>query len=220
MGYEIDYTKDWDKLEGRHRQKTMQAYAKNAGIDVDKYQEADRGSQGNYDYDGLEEELTRNYNNNYDMRRSSEAARLAGYEGADDLSVGIGSMENLHSTSRFMRDVHDDNLEGKYKASGVTDYLVNQDRDKLMDSFQQSAVDDTKPEDEAGAEIERQEYSYNDYLNASTQPDADAEDQAQTMMKTKVKEIASTPGATEKGKFNMGKYALTNLGGKTFGGAA
>ena len=170
----------------------MRAYAEKAGIDHDKYQEEDRGSQGNYDWDGLKEELTRNYNNNYDMRRSSEAARLSGYEGADDLSVGIGSMQNLHSTSSFMRDVHNDNLEGKYKASGVTDYFVNQDRDKLTESFQQSTVDDTKPEDEAAADIERQEYSYNDYLAASSEPKADAEEEAQTMMKTKVQDIAST----------------------------
>ena len=138
--------------------KDLYQAAQDMGIDSNKYYEEDSGSQGEFDYKGFEKDVLRAYNNNYDVRRTIEAAKLSGYKGAEDLSDGIDSLERLNAASAFMRDVHDEHIGGKFgwsrDAHGVTDYMVNRDRDIITDDINglkeqllDQALGEAKPDD-------------------------------------------------------------------------
>jgi len=134
--------KSYDKLNRWEQRNKDRMMAKEMGIDVSKYQEADRGSEGSYDWGALRDEMRRRDNSNYNTRRSIEAAKLAGYEGADALPNHASNMEEFYQTREFMQGIHENSLgnTGKYSyggddAAGVTKYLVEQDRSNFKDSM-------------------------------------------------------------------------------------
>lgn len=148
--------KDYGKLSRWDQIKQDRMMAKEMGIDLDQFQEADRGSQGNFDYDALRDAMLAKDNNNYSTRRSIEAAKLAGYEGADALSNSASNMEEFYKTRAFMQGIHENSLgnTGKYSyggndAAGVTKYLVDQDRINFKGAVPEPGKEDKDKEDEA-----------------------------------------------------------------------
>lgn len=136
--------KDWDEMDPYERMKESKKYGEQYGIDRGQFQEADRGSEGNFDQKGYEEAISRAANNHYDTRRAIEAAKMSGYEGADDLAKGISNMEELSKSFGFLENYHKDELGGNKFSSrndfgNVTNSFVNRDRDnftqKMEDSF-------------------------------------------------------------------------------------
>ena len=163
--------KDWDEMDMYKQRKLMRQHAEERGIDMDQYQEEDRGSQGNFDWDGLEKEVLGSYENDYDYRRSTEAAKLGGREGADELSNGFSNLGEVRKTQDFLRGIHENDLEntGKFSSANdygnVTNYLVNNDRsqfkDEMSKSFGDYMEDNKQPEaaDDLNQQAKPIEYS-------------------------------------------------------------
>jgi len=147
--------KDWDDMDMYKQRKLMRQHAEERGIDMDQFQEQDRGSQGNFDWDGLEEKVLGSYENDYDYRRSTEAAKLSGREGASELSNGFSNLGEVLKTQDFLRGVHENDLNhtGKFSSANdygnVTNYLVNNDRSQFQDELHKSFgdyVEENQPE--------------------------------------------------------------------------
>lgn len=163
--------KDWDEMDMYKQRKLMRQHAEERGIDMDQYQEQDRGSQGNFDWKGLEKEVMGSYENDYDYRRSTEAAKLSGYEGADELSNGLSNLGEVRKTQDFLRGIHENKLEntGKFSSANdygnVTNYLVNNERsqfkDEMSKSFSDYMEDNKQPEsaDDSNQQAKPIEYS-------------------------------------------------------------
>ena len=81
------------------------------GVDSSPFQEEDTGSQGHFDTEGFTEAVENAAANNYDFRRSLEAANLAGEKG---LPKGIGSIEDAYAVHKWMKDQHGGG--GKYSS--------------------------------------------------------------------------------------------------------
>ena len=136
--------KSWDDMSPLEKDRNSKKYAEMYGVDYDSFQPEDTGSQENFRQKDFDEALSRAANNHYDTRRSIEAAKLAGYEGAGDLSKGISNMDEMMSAQDFLSTYHKDELGGNKFSSrndfaNVTDSFVNMDRDnftqKMEDSF-------------------------------------------------------------------------------------
>ena len=116
------------------------------GVDYDSFQPEDTGSQENFLQDEFNDAVSRAANNHYDTRRSVEAAKLAGYEGADDLSKGISNMDEFTNTQNFLKNYHKDELGGNKFSSrndfaNVTNSFVNMDRDNFTEKMENSFSD-------------------------------------------------------------------------------
>ena len=117
--------------------KTLWMLANQMGIDTDKYYEDDNGSQGYFDRDALKQDIENAYSNDYDVRRSLEAASLAG----EDVPTSIGSIEDAFAAHEFLQNTHSEHLNrgGNFSSNsdyaGVTDYWVNEDRSVLKNGF-------------------------------------------------------------------------------------
>jgi len=136
--------------------------AKQYGIDVSEY-----GNQGrpgeNYNnkksYDDLKRDVSRAAANDYDVRRSLEAASLAGNKKAKKIG-SISNASEAYAATRFMEKTHKNRMDngGAYDGAndqgGVTSYWVNKDRKKLMagmspDEQKKAAKKSTEPYQES-----------------------------------------------------------------------
>ena len=132
--------KDFDEYGLSKRNKTIRELAQQMGVNRDDFEEEDTGSQGAFDQKGYEQAISDAYHNNYDVRRSLEAANLSGSEDAPK-HKGISNIKEAYETHKYLKGIHEDELKngGKFSSNNdygnVSRYLVNQDRDKLQQGF-------------------------------------------------------------------------------------
>jgi len=152
----------YNKLGYHGKQEADRKMAKQYGIDVSKY-----GNQGrpgeNYNnkktYDDLKKDISSAAANDYDVRRSLEAASLSGNKKAQKIG-SISNASEAYAATRFMEKTHKKRMgnggayDGANDQGGVTNYWVNKDRDKLKDSMsapeqQQAAASIDEPYEES-----------------------------------------------------------------------
>jgi hypothetical protein len=133
----------YNKLDYHGKQQADRQMAKQYGIDVSEY-----GNQGrpgeNYNnkktYDDLKKDISSAAANDYDVRRSLEAASLSGNKKAQKIG-SISNASEAYAATRFMEKTHKNRMgnggayDGANDQGGVTSYWVNKDRDKLKDSM-------------------------------------------------------------------------------------
>ena len=133
----------YNKLGYFGKQEADKKMAKHYGIDLSQYGNGGRPGE-NYtnkkSYDQLKKDVSRAAANDYDVRRSLEAASLAGNKKAQKIG-SISNASEAYAATRFMEKTHKNRMEngGAYDGAndqgGVTNYWVNKDRDKLRASF-------------------------------------------------------------------------------------
>ena len=148
----------YNKLGYFGKQEADKRMAKQYGIDVSEY-----GNQGrpgeNYNnkksYDDLKRDISRAAANDYDVRRSLEAAQLSGNKKAQKIG-SISNASEAYAATRFMEKTHKKrmantgNYDGANDQGNVTKYWVNKDRDKLtagMSAPEQQKQAAQKPEE-------------------------------------------------------------------------
>ena len=133
----------YNKLGYFGKQQADKRMAKQYGIDVAEY-----GNQGrpgeNYNnkksYDDLKKDIARAAANDYDVRRSLEAASLAGNKKAQKIG-SISNASEAYAATRFMEKTHKNRMgnggayDGANDQGGVTSYWVNKDRNKLISAM-------------------------------------------------------------------------------------
>lgn len=129
--------KDWEEYNPYKQQKLAKELGANFGINRDDFQEADRGSQGNFDHEGYNQAIADAMANDYDTRRAIEAASLSDeYDGPS----GISNISEAYKVNNFMKDTHEANGGGRFSSAndyaGVADHYVNKDRDNMMNDIQ------------------------------------------------------------------------------------
>jgi len=157
---------DWDNPH--MTAKEIDRLGAHLGVDRSPFEEEDTGSQGSFDYDGFGKAVERAYANNYDVRRSLEAARLSG---KDDIPNNIGSIEDAYNAHKFMKRTHHNKIGNDERfdydeMAGVTNYWVKKDRENFtndMNGQMEKLLDDalgeqnTKEEEEEKGPVERSE---------------------------------------------------------------
>ena len=167
--------------------------AERHGIDL-KY-ETVNGRHEQVDWEASNSAVAKAMSNDYDTRRSIESARMAGNKKALGLEKGINNIVDAVNAERFMAKTHVKKLgaTGKYSSANdegnVTNYWVNKDRNKLMDSMsaneqqdqaERGVAEPTTPSKELqGArdtvdELENKDY---DIFNSQNFHNGDNEDQ-------------------------------------------
>jgi len=150
----------YNKLGYFGKQEADRKMANHYGIDVSEY-----GNQGrpgeNYNnkksYDDLKRDISNAAANDYDVRRSLEAASLAGNKKAQKIG-SIDSASDAYAATRFMEKTHKNRMgnggayDGANDQGGVTSYWVNKDRDKLQNSM--SVSDQQKEATESSSKEE------------------------------------------------------------------
>ena len=145
----IDWNNPWAK------EKEVMKLGHHIGVKQEDFYDEDMGSAPDFDRDGYAKAVERAYNNNYDVRRSLEAARLSG---KDNIPNNIGSIEDAYNAHKFMKRTHHNKIGNAEKydydeMAGVTNYWVKKDRNDLKDDMNkqmESMIDAAKwkPEDD------------------------------------------------------------------------
>ena len=113
------------------------------------------------DYEDYEKAISRAANEDYDTRRPVEAAKLAGYEGAEELPNAITDLKETEQTYNFLSDHHKNALgkanvfKSRKDFADVTESFVNMDRTKLKDSFSDYGPEAVQNPAEEPADIPR-----------------------------------------------------------------
>ena len=114
------------------RYKDIYAMSGHLGVDPSDFQEEDTGSQGHFDNKGFEEAVMNAAANNYDYRRATEAATLAGKK---DVPTSFDSVDGTRDIYNWMKDQHDGG--GKFSSAqdyaNITNRLVKEDRAGITD---------------------------------------------------------------------------------------
>ena len=133
----------YDKLGVMGKREADKRMAKDYGIDSSEYGNQGRPGEnytGKKSYDDLKKDVARAAANDYDVRRSLEAASLAGNKKAQKIGT-IGSASDAYAATRFMEKTHKNRMElggaydGDNDQGAVTNYWVNKDRKKLTDAL-------------------------------------------------------------------------------------
>ena len=138
-------------------QKEIMMLGKTLGVDTGQFQEQDDDSQGAYDWEGLYDAVERAGAENYDFRRSTEAANLAG---ANNVPSDFGSADDVYNVHKWMESQHRGG--GQYSSpqdrANITNYWVQEAYDSLADRFDDlpsTPIDDVIPiEEEVAASAE------------------------------------------------------------------
>ena len=113
--------------------------AEKYGIDL-KY-ETVNGSREAVDWEASNAAVTKAMANDYDTRRSIEAAQASGNKKAKKLGQGISNISEAVAAERFMAKTHKNRMNetGKYSSAndegGVAKYWTDKDRRKLTKSI-------------------------------------------------------------------------------------
>ena len=141
--------KSYDELTSfQKRQKTFEL-AKQFGIDKNDYNWSNSGREQfskKGDFGDLEDAVAGAMANDYDVRRSLEAARLSATDDKEKeklkgLAKGISHMGEAHDIHQWMKRVHKKDLEntGAFSSANdyanITDFFVNRDRDGLLEQL-------------------------------------------------------------------------------------
>jgi hypothetical protein len=103
-----------------------------------------RSGKPNRSIEQVERETAAKMANDYDVRRSIEAAQLAGNKKAQKLGSGISNMEEALAAEKFMKKTHKNRMGngGEYAsandAGNVTKYWVNKDRDNQTAAYDEA----------------------------------------------------------------------------------
>ena len=133
----------YNKLGYFGKQQADKEMAEQYGIDVSEYGNEGRPGE-NYDnkksYDDLKQDIARAASNDYDLRRSIEAAQQSGNKKAQKIG-SISNASEAYAATRFMAKTHKNRMgnTGEYGSANdqgnVTNYWVNKDRSKLADAM-------------------------------------------------------------------------------------
>ena len=114
----------YDKLGYFGKREADEKMAKQYGIDLSQY-----GNQGrpgeNYtnkkSYDDLKRDVARAAANDYDVRRSIEAAQASGNKKAQKLGQGISNASEAYDAQRFMEKTHSNRMGNTGNYDGAND---------------------------------------------------------------------------------------------------
>ena len=135
---------DYRKLRySQRRPKTLQL-ADQFGVDKDDYNYLSSGREQfnkKGDFGDLEDAVARAIANDYDVRRSTEAARMSGAKRADGLPIGISNISEAYDVHKFLKRTHRKKLDGGKNFgsandyAGVTKHFVEKDREEMLDTL-------------------------------------------------------------------------------------
>ena len=174
----------------------------------------------------IDKQITAAMANDYDTRRSIEAAQDAGDNKAKGLGKGISNIEQAVAAERFMAKTHAKKLgaTGSYSSANdegnVTRYWVDRANGEFRDSLLSDMSSTTEPNE--GTEVANQEIerspSFNEVYGETMKASGgyQAENEAQGLLAASVSAIAGSRPTIDKAKSKQGQYVLSNLGASTF----
>jgi len=133
--------KAWKKLDFWEKEEARRELSEQFGIDKSEY--GPRGRPGEYEYksiESLDERIGEAVANDYDYRRSLEAASMAGNKKAQKIG-GVSGIADAYAAHKFMKKTHRNRMgnggayDGANDEYGVTDYWINKDREKFASRF-------------------------------------------------------------------------------------
>ena len=140
----------YDKLGYFGKQEADKRMAKDYGVDLSQYGNTGRPGQnytGKKSWDELSKDVARAAANDYDVRRSIEAAQASGNKKAQKIG-SISNASEAYAATRFMEKTHKNRMEngGAYDGANdqgnVTNYWTNKQRDKEADDFKSMYMND------------------------------------------------------------------------------
>ena len=140
--------KDWDKLDYFKKQQKLREMGDALGVDLSRYGDEGettarpgmRGSKG-YTTEDYEKAVVNAMQNDYDTRRSIEAGKMSGNKRFNDIGDGISNIGEAYAANRALKKVHKKDMgnSGNFSSANdygnVTNYLVNEDRDKQTAAY-------------------------------------------------------------------------------------
>ena len=137
--------KAWDKLNVYDQMKQARKMADQFGVDESKYNMTSSGGrpgehQERGDINDFRDAIAQAASNDYDVRRTLEAATMAGNKKAKNIG-GINNIADAYQAHKFMKKTHHKRMEnggsfhGNNDQLGVTNYWVEKDRDKMLSSY-------------------------------------------------------------------------------------
>ncbi len=167
----------YDKLGYLGKREADRKMAKQYGIDVSEYGNGGRPGQHTTkkSYDQLKKDVSRAAANDYDVRRSLEAASLSGNKKAQKIG-NISNASDAYAASRFMEKTHKKRMElgGAYDGANdqgaVTDYWVNKDRSKMLESIAEDQKNSLASEEQANPkpeDLEPFDFEYSDKVQGA-----------------------------------------------------
>jgi len=142
--------KAFDKLNPFEQIKARRKMADQFGMDTSGYSLYGPGGRPGRD-DGVssvndfDAELAQRAANDYDVRRTLEAATMAGNKKAKNIG-GINNIADAYQAHKFMKKTHHKRMEnggsfhGANDQLGVTNYWVEKDREKMLSDY--ASMDD------------------------------------------------------------------------------
>ena len=124
--------------------------AEQYGVDLDQYGNTERPGAsytGKKDWDQLSDDVAAAAANDYDLRRSIEAAQASGNKKAQAIG-NISNASEAYAATRFMEKTHKNRMEngGAYDGANdqgnVTNYWTNKQKDKEADDFKTMYMND------------------------------------------------------------------------------
>jgi len=190
MGKKNDLSK-YNKLGVMGKREADKRMAGQYGIDISEYGNEGRPGE-NYNnkktYDDLKKDISQAAANDYDVRRSIEAAQLSGNKKAQKLGP-INSVSAAYDAHRFMEKMHGKhvgggNYDGASDQAGVASHFVNEDRDKLMNSMsaknQEKVAKKAKPDEDEPIVLSEQLQQAEDAVKAFDKKEYDVYNQGKT----------------------------------------
>ena len=181
----------YDKLGVMGKREADKRMAGQYGVDVSNYGNSYRPGAnytGRKSWDDLKDDVAKAAANDYDVRRSIEAAQLSGNKKAQKLGP-INSASAAYDAHRFMEKMHGKhvgggNYDGASDQAGVTSYFVNKDRDNLMESMsaknQEKVAKKGKSDDDEPVVLSEQLQQAEDAVKAFDKKDYDVYNQGKT----------------------------------------
>ena len=137
--------KAWDKLNIFDQMKQARKMADQFGVDESKYNMTSVGGrpgehQERGDMYDFRDDIAQAASNDYDVRRTLEAATMAGNKKAENIG-GINNIADAYQAHKFMKKTHHKRMgnggsfHGNNDQLGVTNYWVNKDREKFASRF-------------------------------------------------------------------------------------
>ncbi len=179
------------------------------------------------------ENMQEGFRNDYDARRTLEAAALSGKKKAQDiLDSGIKSVSDIRNANNFFKKAAKRHGQGGEFSSasdyiGLTQSMVERDRRKLTE-YVDSQIDEATGQDEADPEVNanNENLSYNDWRSeqgletGDPSPstivqldgiDGSRRDEANSFLQTEIEKITAQDRA--RSRATMGEYTLNQLAG-------
>lgn len=135
----------YDEFDTAKRRKFAHKTAEQFGIDTKDYDLFSYGHSKAGDNDkpqlaDLEKDIADAMANDYDVRRSLEAAQMSGNKRAGELPKGVSNIAEAYDIHKFLKRTHSKKLGGNNFSSAndyasVTQHFVEKDREKMLDTL-------------------------------------------------------------------------------------